>query len=89
MYCPIGKPDGTIALVQSSGDTVQICSYKNERKEGKMIWLKPRYGIVANFDFIADEKPVEKIEDYDPNAQSGGGGGEPEPVYRRTEDSLR
>jgi hypothetical protein len=88
MFCPIGKPDGFIALVQPSGDTVQYCTYKNERKEGKMVWLKPRYGIVANFDFVNDEKPVEKVQDYDPNAQ-GGGGSEPQPSHNRTEDSLR
>lgn len=87
MYCPIGKPDGFVALVQPSGDTVQYCTYKSEKKEGKMVWLKPRYGIVANFDFINDERPVEKVQDYDPNAQ--GGGGEPEPSHDRTQDSLR
>ncbi len=68
MYCPIGKPDGCVALVQASGDTVQYCTYKNERKEGRMIWLKPRYGIVANFEFINDEKPSTAVQDYDPNA---------------------
>ncbi len=92
MYCPIGKPDGIIALVQSSGDTVQQCQYKNERKEGKMIWYKPRYGVVANFDFVNDEKPVEKVEDYDPNGTSGGNQDETprDGVYNRTEaDSLK
>ncbi len=85
MYCPIGKPDGFIALVQPSGDTVQYCTYKNERKEGKMVWLKPRYGIIANFDFINDERPVEKVQEYDPNASPGGG--EPAPSRNRTEDT--
>lgn len=89
MFCPIGKPDGFIALVQPSGDTVQFCTYKNERKEGKMVWLKPRYGVIANFDFINDEKPTQVVQDYDPNAQSGGNNGESDPTHNRTEDSLR
>jgi hypothetical protein len=87
MYCPIGKPDGFVALVQPSGDTVQYCTYKSEKKEGKMVWLKPRYGIIANFDFINDEKPVEVVQDYDPNAQSGGGTQDQPPVYNRTDDT--
>lgn len=64
MYCPIGKPDGSVALVQSTGDTVQYCSYKNEMKNGFMIWLKPKYGVVAAFEFINDEKPVDIIPEY-------------------------
>lgn len=84
MYCPIGKPDGSVALVMATGDTVQYCTYKNERKEGKMIWLKPRYGVVAVFEFINDEKPVEEVKDYDPNA--GSGGTEPERTPNRTEE---
>lgn len=84
MYCPIGKPDGSVALVMATGDTVQYCTYKNERKEGKMIWLKPRYGVVAVFEFINDEKPAEEVKDYDPNA--GSGGTEPEPTPNRTEE---
>jgi len=84
MYCPIGKPDGCVALVQESGDTVQYCTYKNEMKHGMMIWLKPRYGIVAAFEFINDEKPVAETQEYDPN-------GTPPPVddggtHNRTED---
>lgn len=64
MYCPIGKPDGSVALVQSSGDTVQYCTYKNEMKNGFMIWLKPKFGIVAAFEFINDEKPFTGIPEY-------------------------
>ena len=26
MYCPIGKPDGSVALVQETGDTIQYCT---------------------------------------------------------------
>lgn len=84
MYCPIGKPDGSVALVQASGDTVQYCTYKNEMKHGFMYWLKPRYGVVAVFEFVNDEKPATVVEDYDPNAQTGGG--EPEHTPNRTED---
>lgn len=85
MYCPIGKPDGSVALVQASGDTVQYCTYKNERKDGRMIWLKPRYGVVAMFVFVNDEKPEEVAPEYDPNA--GSGGSEPQaPSRNRTEE---
>lgn len=80
MYCPIGKPDGSVALVQATGDTVQYCTYKNEMKNGFMYWLKPRYGIVAVFEFVNDEKPVSVVQDYDPNAQT------PEPTPNRTEE---
>ena len=83
MYCPIGKPDGCVALVQESGDTVQFCTYKNEMKNGQMVWLKPRYGVVAVFDFINDEKPVTVAPDFDPNAQEGS---EPETPHNRTEE---
>lgn len=86
MYCPIGKPDGAVALVIESGDTVQYCTYKNERKEGTMYWLKPRYGVVAQFVFVNDEKPVEVVQDYDPNAGTGTGSGEPAPTPNRTEE---
>lgn len=65
MYCPIGKPDGSVALVQETGDTIQYCTYKNEMKNGTMYWLKPRYGIVAMQEFVNDEKPVQVIPDYD------------------------
>lgn len=84
MYCPIGKPDGFIALVQPSGDTVQYCTYKNERKEGKMVWLKPRYGVIANFVFINDEKPTTEVQEYDPNA--GADSTPPEEERRRTDE---
>lgn len=83
MYCPIGKPDGSVALVMATGDTVQYGSYKNEMKNGTMYWLRPRYGIVAVFEYINDEKPVEKAEDYDPSAQTPSQ--EPEPVPNRTD----
>jgi hypothetical protein len=83
MYCPIGKPDGSVALVQESGDTVQYCTYKNERKEGFMYWLKPRYGVVATFEFINDERPVEVVQEYDPNATTPQ---EPEAPRNRTEE---
>lgn len=83
MYCPIGKPDGIVALVQESGDTVQYCTYKGEKKEGVMVWLKPRYGIVANFVFVNDEKPVEQVQEYDPNATTPQDTQEP---HNRTED---
>lgn len=72
MYCPIGKPDGSVALVQASGDTVQYCTYKNEMKHGFMYWLKPRYGIVAMFEFINDEKPAAIVPDYDASAPDPG-----------------
>ncbi len=65
MYCPIGKPDGSVALVQETGDTIQYCTYKNEMKNGIMYWLKPRYGIVGMQEFVNDEKPVQVIPDYD------------------------
>ena len=68
MYCPIGKPDGSLALVQETGDTVQYCNYKSEMKQGMMLWLKPRYGVVAAFEFINDEKPVTIVPEYgEPN----------------------
>lgn len=86
MYCPIGKPDGFVALVQPSGDTVQYCTYKNERKEGKMVWLKPRYGVIANFEFVNDEKPAEAVQDYDPNAGAGEDSTRPEEERRRTDE---
>lgn len=84
MYCPIGKPDGSIALVQETGDTVQYCTYKNEMKNGFMYWLRPRYGVVAVFEFVNDEKPAQVVKDYDPNAQTPPRDGE-EP-RNRTED---
>lgn len=84
MYCPIGKPDGSVALVIASGDTVQYCTYKNERKEGFMYWLKPRYGVIATFEFRNDERPVPTVQEYDPNATQGGG--ETEPTHNRTEE---
>lgn len=86
MYCPIGKPDGIVALVQSTGDTVQFATYKNEMKNGRMVWLKPRYGVVAVFDFINDEKPVTETQEYDPNATTPTDS-EPEQPRNRTEET--
>jgi ATP-dependent 26S proteasome regulatory subunit len=56
LYCPIGKPDGMVALRSPEGDTVQICSYVAEKKHGMMTYYKKGQGIFYQEKFANDEK---------------------------------
>lgn len=56
LYCPIGKPDGMVALVSPAGDTVQVCSYKGERKNGLMSFFKKGDGMFYQERYVNDEK---------------------------------
>jgi hypothetical protein len=62
LYCPIGKPNGTITLFGENGDTMQQCSYVDERKEGWMIWWKAKNEILAAVKFTHDEQPHYAID---------------------------
>lgn len=59
LYCPIGKPDGTLALVTAEGDTIQQCSYKNERKHGSMIFYGKGGKIAYQEEYVNDVKASE------------------------------
>ncbi|CAN5326929.1 hypothetical protein BH09BAC5_BH09BAC5_29510 [soil metagenome] len=65
LYCPIGKPNGTIALLDPLGDTIQMCSYLNEKKEGMMYYVKKGKGVIYKEKYAADNKVWEKKEDDD------------------------
>ncbi|MBI3509844.1 MAG: hypothetical protein HY064_04210 [Bacteroidetes bacterium] len=56
LYCPIGKPDGMIALINPLGDTVQLCNYRGEKKEGMMTWVKKGEGVIHQEKYAADVK---------------------------------
>jgi hypothetical protein len=65
LYCPIGKPNGTIALLSPLGDTIQMCSYLNEKKNGMMYYLKKDKGVIYKEKYVNDVKVWEKKEEED------------------------
>jgi hypothetical protein len=67
LYCPIGKPNGTIALLDPLGDTIQMCTYLNEKKQGMMYYVKKGKGVVYKEKYNEDNKVWEKKEDEDGN----------------------
>lgn len=56
LFCPIGKPDGMVALCSPAGDTVQVCSYLGEKKHGLMSWFKKGEGVIHQERYVNDEK---------------------------------
>lgn len=56
LYCPIGKPDGMVALTSPAGDTVQVCSYAGEKKNGLMSYIKKGKGVFYQERYTNDEK---------------------------------
>ncbi|MGL5892068.1 MAG: hypothetical protein ACRC3B_19400 [Bacteroidia bacterium] len=64
MFCPIGKPNGTVALISAEGDTIQQCSYQDERKHGSMIYFGKGGKIAYQEEYINDVKAsdIEKEE---------------------------
>jgi hypothetical protein len=56
LFCPIGKPNGTIALRSIEGDTIQMCSYLNEKKNGIMYFLKKNKGVIYQEKYVNDVK---------------------------------
>lgn len=66
LYCPIGKPDGLVALVSPVGDTVQTCNYLSEKKEGMMTYYKNKK-IKYEEKYVNDEKIAAKEIEYDGN----------------------
>jgi hypothetical protein len=62
LFCPIGKPNGTVTLLAANGDTVQQCTYKDERKNGWMIWWKAKNEIMTAVKFTNDEQKVRKVD---------------------------
>ena len=68
LFCPIGKPNGKVALVMPKGDTVQLCTYKNEMKNGLMVWYS-KNKIVYWLKFINDQQKVKATDTltYDGN----------------------
>ena len=65
LYCPIGKPNGTIALLSPEGDTIQMCTYLNEKKQGMMYYVKKGKGVVYKEKYNEDNKVWEKKEEED------------------------
>ncbi len=63
LYCPIGKPNGTIALLSPQGDTIQMCTYLNEKKQGMMYYVKKDKGVVYKEKYNEDNKVWEKKEE--------------------------
>ncbi|MGL4598882.1 MAG: hypothetical protein ACRCYO_15300 [Bacteroidia bacterium] len=64
LFCPIGKPDGTVALTSPEGDTVQVCSYFTEKKSGMMQYYQKGKGLVHEEKYVDDRRPGEgKKED--------------------------
>lgn len=63
LYCPIGKPNGTIALLSPQGDTIQMCTYQNEMKNGVMYYLQKGKGVVYKEKYVNDIKIWEKKEE--------------------------
>jgi uncharacterized Rmd1/YagE family protein len=64
LFCPIGKPNGTVMLISAEGDTIQQCSYQNERKHGSMIYFGKGGKIAYQEEYINDVKAadIEKEE---------------------------
>jgi hypothetical protein len=67
LYCPIGKPNGTVALLSPEGDTVQMCTYANEKKNGVMYYVKKGKGVIYKEKYVDDVKIWEKKEDDEGN----------------------
>lgn len=65
LYCPIGKPNGTIALLSPAGDTIQMCTYLNEKKQGMMYYVKKGKGVIYKEKYNQDVKVWEKKEEED------------------------
>jgi hypothetical protein len=65
LYCPIGKPDGTIALLDPLGDTIQMCTYAHEKKNGMMFYVKKGKGVIYKEKYVDDIKVWEKKPDED------------------------
>ncbi len=63
LFCPIGKPNGTIALMNPEGDTIQMCTYTNEKKNGVMYYVKKGKGVIYKEKFVDDIKIWEKKPD--------------------------
>lgn len=55
LYCPIGKPNGLVALVSPVGDTIQTCTYQNEMKEGVMRYYKNKK-VFYEEKYVSDNK---------------------------------
>lgn len=66
LFCPIGKPDGLVALVSPVGDTVQTCNYVAEKKEGMMSYYKNKK-IFFQEKYVNDNKIAEAEIEYDGN----------------------
>lgn len=65
LYCPIGKPNGTIALINPEGDTIQLCTYLNEKKNGMMYYVQKGKGVVYKEKYVNDIKIWEKKPEED------------------------
>lgn len=61
LFCPIGKPDGTVALCSPKGDTLQLCSYQGEKKSGAMNYYRVDGKVVHREEYVNDRK-VSEIE---------------------------
>lgn len=62
LYCPIGKPNGLVVLINPDGDTIQACNYFNEMKHGTMSWFQRKKGIVHQEIYENDEKKYKPKE---------------------------
>lgn len=62
LYCPIGKPNGLVVLINPEGDTIQACNYFNEMKHGTMSWFQKKKGIVHQEIYENDEKKYKPKE---------------------------
>lgn len=66
LFCPIGKPDGLVALTSPAGDTIQTCNYVGEKKEGMMTYYKNKKVFYVE-KYTNDNKIAEAEVEYDGN----------------------
>ncbi|HEU4717223.1 MAG TPA: hypothetical protein VFU15_05300, partial [Bacteroidia bacterium] len=62
LYCPIGKPNGLVALTSPAGDTVQTCQYQDEKKNGDMIWYKKGKGAIHQEIYTNDVRQMNMLD---------------------------
>lgn len=62
LFCPIGKPNGTVTLIAENGDSIQQCTYKDEKKNGLMIWWKAKNEVMHVVQFTNDVQKIRAID---------------------------
>jgi hypothetical protein len=54
LYCPIGKTNGTIIVLNADGEKMQEWHYRNEKKEGFVYWYNTDNSISNTFVYKDD-----------------------------------